>query len=283
VTAFQHEYDTARQELSQATTLADYLTLSQALTQQAQAMTLPFARGRAKNELHQLQIAVDTDESINPLLAYEYADPSRGIGDVSQQVSDAAWAWNPVEAYDEAYQNTHDMLLNLRAMNDNLHDPTPADQPHQSDLDLMAAYHATSGQIIFVSLREQTARWYNNGKLVNWSYVVTGRVERPSPPGLHYAYWKQANILFQPTEPIGSPIRGYPTPIKWAIYYADYGFFLHDGWWRNQQTGFGPSMNLPHYEPAAFDGGSHGCINFPDVGMQALFNWVQPGAPVIVY
>ncbi|HEX9412865.1 MAG TPA: L,D-transpeptidase [Ktedonobacterales bacterium] len=278
--AFQHAYDAVRQQFTQAKTLADYLTLSQALNQQTQQMALPFARGRAKNALRQLQFAVSKDEAINPLIAYEYADPVRGVGDVEQQVSDAAYAWHPVDAYDQAYENTHDMLLNLRSMNDNLKDPTPGWQPHQSDLDLLAAYHVLSGQVTVVSLREQTARMYDNGKMVYWSYVTTGRYERPSPPGLHYAYWKQTHILFEPTEPVGSPIRGFPTPINYGVYYADYGFFLHDAWWR---VGFGPGSNLPHWDPAAFNGGSHGCINFPLQNMAWYYNWVQPGSPVLVY
>jgi lipoprotein-anchoring transpeptidase ErfK/SrfK len=280
VSAFQQEYDSVKQELSQAKSLADYLTLSQALNQQSRAMALPFARGHAKEELRRLQVAIKSDQAINPLIAYEYADPVRGVGDVEQQVADAAWAWDPVSAYDQAYENTHDMLINLYALNANLSDPTPPQQPHQSDLTLMAEYHVLTGQVTMVSLREQTARMYDNGKMVYWSYVTTGRVERPSPPGLHYAYWKQTHILFQPTEPIGSPIRGFPTPINYGVYYADYGFFLHDAWWR---VGFGPGMNLPHWDPAAFNGGSHGCINFPLQNMAWYYNWVDPGSPVIVY
>ncbi len=280
VSAFQAEYDSVKQQLSQAKTLADYLSLSQVLNQQTRAMALPFARGHAKEELRRLKVAIQADEAVNPLIVYEYADPARGVGDVEQQVSDAAWAWDAVSAYDQAYENTHDMLINLYAMNANLSDPTPAQQPHQSDLSLLASYHVLTGQATVVSLREQTARMYDNGKLVYWSYVTTGRYERPSPPGLHYAYWKQTHILFEPTEPVGSPIRGFPTPINYGVYYADYGFFLHDAWWR---VGFGPGSNLPHWDPAAFNGGSHGCINFPLQNMAWYYNWVDPGSPVIVY
>jgi hypothetical protein len=65
------------------------------------------------------------------------------------------------------------------------------------------------------------------------------------------------------------------------VYYADSGFYLHDGWWR---TTFGPGSNFPHpYDGAAFDGGSHGCINFPLHNMAYYYNLVQVGTPIILY
>lgn len=284
--AFQQQHDTDARELQQAKTLADYITLAQVISQQTAAMVLPFARGQARSELNTLQALVSTYQAENPLEVYEYADPARGIGDVQGQFSSAAYSWDPVGAYELAYAHTHQLVLNVRAMHDNLFDPTPASKPHASDIALMQAYGILGGQVTIVSLREQTLRMYQNGKLVNWSYVTTGRQERPSPPGLHYAYSKAAHIEFQPTEPIGSPIRGFPTPINFAVYYADYGFFIHDGWWR---TSWGPGTNLPHWDPAAFNGGSHGCINLPwkvsnfGATMDVYYNWVQVGTPVVVY
>ena len=46
--------------------------------------------------------------------------------------------------------------------------------------------------------------------------------------------------------------------------YSDYGFLMHDAWWRDNPggTGEGYLTNLPHYDPIAFNSGSHGCINF---------------------
>jgi L,D-transpeptidase catalytic domain len=279
-TTFQHEHASLLQGFRTAKTLADYLTLTQVVNDQNAQMALPLARGQANHDLATLRALVDQAEAQNPLTAYEYADPNRGIGDVAQQVADAAYSGDPMTAYNQADAHVSQLATNLRALLDNLRDPTPSGQAHQADLQLMQLYGIMNGQVTIVSLREQAARMYDNGKLVYWSYVTTGRFERPTPPGLHYAEWKAANIMFQPSDPIGSPIRGNPTPINYAVYYADYGFFLHDGWWR---TTFGPGTNLPHWDPAAFNGGSHGCINFPLSHMAWYFNWVQPGTPVVVY
>lgn len=279
--SFQRQHDTFAQELHSAKTLADYVTLSQAINKASGQMITPLARGQARHDLSILRALVDQTVAENPLLAYEYADPNRGIGDVTDQFNKASSPyWSQFCDYSCADGHITNLTVNLRALLDNLHDPTPASQAHQTDLELMQYYGIIGGQVTLVSLREQTARMYQNGKLVMWSYVTTGRYERPSVPGLHYAYSKQTHIEFQPTEPIGSPIRGFPTPINYAIYYADYGFFMHDGWWR---TSFGPGTNLPHWDPAAFNGGSHGCINFPLANMATFYNWVQVYTPIVVY
>jgi L,D-transpeptidase catalytic domain len=278
--AFQTEHDNDAKELASAKTVADYLTLQQVIDKQTQDMALPAIRGKARAELAQVNALINTLQAQNPLNVYEYADPSRGIGDVQGQFDQAASSSDPMTAYTDAEYRIFVFLNNLRAMQDNLSDQTPAWQPHASDLQLMSLYGLLSGQVTVVSLREQTARMYVNGKMVYWSYVTTGRYERPTPPGMHYAYWKQSPIEFLPSEPIGSPIRGNPTHINYAVYYADYGFFLHDAWWR---LGFGPGSNLPHWDPAAFNGGSHGCINFPLQNMAWYYNWVQVGTPVLVY
>jgi lipoprotein-anchoring transpeptidase ErfK/SrfK len=286
--AFQQQHDGDVRQLGQAQTLADYMTLAQTIDGQAEQMALPFARGQARHDLQVLQGLVTATSERNPLLDYEYADPARGIGNVTAQFDAAGdsgsyvagCGYDLVCKYNSADSAIQAQMVNLRAMLDNLNDQTPAWEAHQTDLELMSHYGILGEHVTVVSLREQTARLYENGKLVYWSYITTGRYERPSPPGLHYAEWKAANIEFQPTEPIGSPIRGYPTPIHYAVYYYDYGFFLHDAWWR---IGFGPGSNLPHWDPAAFDGGSHGCVNFPLQNMAWYYNWVQVGSPVLIY
>ena len=77
-----------------------------------------------------------------------------------------------------------------------------------------------------------------------------------------------------------SPFWYAPTPITYGIAYAPNGFFIHDAWWRSE---FGPDTNLPHWDPAAFNGGSHGCINLPTDQMQWVWSWTPDGAPIIVY
>ncbi|HKV84589.1 MAG TPA: L,D-transpeptidase [Ktedonobacterales bacterium] len=273
---FQSEHDQDAADLGSAHSLADYLTLAQTVNAQTSAMEFPLVRGKAQYDLQALQSLINTAQAANPLNAYEYASPEEGIGIVQLELQRAV--------SENDFQNTDNdisvMTTNLRALLDNLTDTTPAWQPHAADLQLMQHYGIMSGQVTIVSLREQAARFYDNGKLVYWSYVTTGRPEKPSPPGLHYAMDKEYHTEFTSGDPPGSPLYYAPTPINYAVLYANYGFFLHDAWWRYK---FGPGSNLPHWDPLAFDGGSHGCINFPEDNMAWVYNWINVGSPIVVY
>ncbi len=274
--AFQAQHDQDAVELAAAKSLADYLTLAQIVNRQTAAMELPLVRGNARNDLRTLQGLIATTQAANPLNAYEYASGWEGIGIVENEISTAS----SVSSYQQADNDTVILLTNLRALLDDLHDPTPAWQSHATDLSLLRQYGIFSGRVAVISLREQTARFYSNGSLVYWSYVTTGRPEKPSPPGLHYAMDKEYHTEFTSADPPGSPLWYAPTPINYAILYANYGFFLHDAWWRYK---FGPGSNLPHWDPLAFNGGSHGCINFPEANMAWIYNWMSVGTPVLVY
>jgi L,D-transpeptidase catalytic domain len=275
-TKFQAEHDADAQDLAAASTLADYLTLGQLVTKQTDEMVLPWSRGQARDDLRQLRQQVNAIMAQYPLLAYEYANQYEGIGSLAAEFAAAA----AVDGYLNADSDIRVLLTNLRALQDNLRDTTPAWQAHRVDLQLMQTYGIITGKVIVVSLTEQTARFYENGALVYWSYVTTGRPELPSPPGLHYAMEKDYHIEFKSSDPKTSPLWYGPTAINYAILYANYGYFLHDAWWRYK---FGPGSNLPHWDPLAFNGGSHGCINLPEANMAWVFKWTPVGAPILVY
>ena len=273
---FQRQHDQDAQELAVAHSLADYLTLAQVINQQTTAMELPLVRGQANTDLQTLQKLIENAQLQSPLNAYEYANPDVGIGNVRQEVAQA----RSMSDYQTADADIHVLLVNLRAMLDNQRDPTPSWLPHQTDLQLLQTYGILNGRVTVISLREQTARFYQNGKLVYWSYVTTGRPELPSPPGLHYAMQKLYHTQFISGDPKDSPLWYAPTAINYAILYANYGYFLHDAWWRYK---FGPGSNLPHWDPLAFNGGSHGCVNFPEDNMAYVYDWVPLGSPIILY
>ena len=279
---FQQEYTFDATTLADARTLADYLTFSQIVDQQTNAMTLPLVRGKAFYDLGQLKALIRIVETENPLEAYEYSSPAVGIGAIGNSGSPIGDTYSAVNVRE--FQNADDetiiMLTNLRALVDNLNDPTPPWETHAADLNLMQQYGVISGRVVIVSLREQTARFYENGKLVFWDYITTGRPEAPSPPGLHYAIDHEYHILFKSGDPQGSSLWYAPTPVNYAIRYAAGGYFLHDAWWRYK---FGPGSNLPHWDPLAFNGGSHGCVNFPEDQMAQVYYWVPNGAPIILY
>jgi L,D-transpeptidase catalytic domain len=275
----QQQHDADAKLLAKASQLTDYLSLAQTINAQTDAVALPLARGQAQHDLATLMSLIAQGKSIRVggyAADYEYADRERGYGDAANEVHNA----QTLDDYLTADDDVNILITNLRALLDNLNDPTPHNQAHQADLQLLQHYGAIDGRAIVVSLREQTARFYENGQLVYTSVVTTGRPEKPSPPGLHYAMYKQTHMLFTSPDPAGSPLWYAPTPVNYGILYANYGFFLHDAWWRRR---FGPGSNLPHYDPAAFDGGSHGCINFPESNMAWVYNWTPVGSPIIVY
>jgi len=276
---YQQQHDADAKTLASAHQLGDYLTLAQTINQQTDDMALPLARGQARQDLATFKALIASAQAKRVggyASDYEYADRDRGYGDAQAEVQNA----KTLEDYLTADDDVHILLTNLRALIDNLNDPTAHDQPHATDLQLMRDYGAMEGRVIVISLREQTARLYENGQLAYTAPVTTGRPELPSPPGLHYAMSKATNIMFTSPDPAGSPFYYAPTHINYAILYANFGFYLHDAWWRRH---FGPGSNLPHYDPAAFNGGSHGCINFTTPNMQWVYNWTPVGSPIIVY
>jgi hypothetical protein len=149
--------------------------------------------------------------------------------------------------------------------------------------------------VIVVSLREQKARLFDNGKLVvgadgkPYAFdVTTGSPDKPTVPGLHCALpplkGPPGGDVFTSPDPPGSPFYYNPTPVHYSYGYSLYGYFMHDGWWRDYSE-MGYLTNLPHYDPAAFNGGSHGCINFhyANGDMAKVFAFSSPGIPIIVY
>jgi hypothetical protein len=248
--------------------------------------------------------------------AYEYADDSLrydardtvGIKDAQVRLDQAAYR----EGYDSSdekaadYQGIEDeaqmFIHNLSAMITNLAQ-MPKDNKarqawsmtqHQTDVDLLAYYGLQNTKVVVVSLREQKARLYENGKLVvvngqpDAFDVTTGSPDKPTVPGLHCALpplkGPPKGDLFKSSEPPGSPFYYSPTPVHYSFGYSLYGYYMHDGWWRDK-TEMGYLTNLPHYDPEAFNGGSHGCINFhyANGDMGKVYAFSTPGIPILVY
>ncbi len=226
--------------------------------------------------------------------AYEYADDDLrydkqdtvGIQDAMIRLDQAAYResyvtssdsladWQAID--DEAQMFIHNlsaMITNLAQMPKNNNARIAWSMTtHQTDIDLIDYYGLQNTKVIVVSLREQKARLYQNGKLVTGTDgkpyafdVTTGSPDKPTVPGLHCALpplkGPPKGDIFKSADPPGSPFYYKPTPVHYSFGYSLYGYFMHDGWWRDA-TEMGYLTNLPHYDPEAFNGGSHGCINF---------------------
>jgi hypothetical protein len=274
VAPFQSALATDRRALVHAQTLVDYLNLKTKVDDQAQKLSFLLVRGQTQADLAQLRALLAYCRQ-HGIMDYEYVTAS-GLQGAEQDFAASTTA----AQYQYVDGETTMLLANLRAMITNLGDPTPANQPHLTDLDLARAYGVAQGKVIVVSLREQVLRAYDNGQLISWTYITSGRPELPSPPGFWHVLARQSPTIFTSSEPKNSPFWYAPTLVHYALLYHAGGFYIHDAWWRIH---FGPGSNLPHYDPQAFNGGSHGCVNVPLQQMALLYQWATLGTPVIVY
>lgn len=295
VTSYQQKLTADQQALASATSIGDFLKVSSQIDNDTAAVQFPLAQGQAGYLLKQFHAEVtswgnshqyrDAYDGNAYNLDYEYDE--QGVG------SDADAAVQSAQTLDD-YQSAIDLLnndlLHLHAMEADLNDKTPWNQPHATDLSLMQHYGITgsnSGQVLVVSLVEQTLRYYNNGKLVRAFQIVSGQYEKPSPPGFWSIVERLHPTVFKSSEPPGSAFWYPPTPIQYALEYHAGGYFFHDSWWRGV---YGPGMNFPHADPTSpygtttfNDNGSHGCINMNPNDVAWLYGQIPWGTPVIVY
>ena len=145
-----------------------------------------------------------------------------------------------------------------------------------------AQYGQQESKIIYVSLSGQFIQAIQNGKILRWAYVITGRGTLPTPQGYFQIYTKDSPLTFLPaSKDPHSPFFGYPSKVQYGMLFHDGGFYIHDTWWH---TVYGPGLEFDHWDPGRQEEqeGSHGCVNTP-LEMEAfLFQWAQIGTPVLV-
>lgn len=274
VKSFQTDLASDTHTLIRIDTVVQYQSFQQQVARQMDGLALPLIRGQARHDIGVMQSLL-TYCYDHQIMDYEYTS-AFGIGGVEQDFLQAL----TLQDFQDVDDETNILIENLRTMITNLADTTPHDQPHAADRDLMRYYGIGGEKVLVVSLREQSARAYDNGQLVMSTYVTTGRTERPSPPGLWHVSDRETGITFYSADQPGSEFWFPPTYVNYALLYHDGGFYVHDAWWR---TEFGPGTNLPHNDPHAFDNGSHGCVNVPEQQMALIYAWADIGMPVIVY
>ncbi len=289
---YQQKLTADQQALANAKTISDFLKVSAQIDNDSASIQFPLAQGEASYLLKQFHAEVtkwgnshqyhDAYDGNSYNLDYEYDE--QGIG------SDADAALQSAQTQDD-YLSVIDLVksdfLHLHAMEADYNDKTPWNAPHAADISLMkhyGVYGSNSGQVLVVSLVEQTLRYYNNGKLVRSFLIVSGQYEKPSPPGFWNIFVRLHPTQFKSSEPPGSAFWYPPTPIQYAMEYHSGGYFFHDSWWRGI---YGPGTNFPHSDPSgttAFNGnGSHGCINMDPNDVAWLYTQIPWGTPVILY
>jgi len=137
------------------------------------------------------------------------------------------------------------------------------------------------GQLILVSLSQQWLWAYNYGTLLYDTPVTTGMPQLATPDGVYHVQFKEYDVTFYSPWPPGSPYYYSPVHVNYAMYFADYGYYVHDAPWRQV---FGPGSNYPHTLPnGTTETGSHGCVNVPTPAGAWLYNWANNGATVDIY
>ncbi len=136
------------------------------------------------------------------------------------------------------------------------------------------------GSVILVSTAQQWLWVYQDQRLVYATAVTTGMPALPTPRGTFHVLWRVANTTFYSPWPPGSPYYYSPEHVNYGLYFADYGFFIHDAPWRHC---FGPGTNVPHTCPdGTQETGSHGCVNVPTPAGAWLYSNVPNGATVVI-
>jgi L,D-transpeptidase catalytic domain len=290
--AYQPRLTADQQALTNAKDISGFLKVSAQIDRDMASIQFPLAQGQANYLLKQFHQEVTNwgnahqyhDSYDGGVYNLDYEYDLQGIG------YDADAAAQSAQTLDD-YRSVIDLLnsdfLHLRALEADYHDKTAWDHPHATDISLMQHYGvsgSTGGQVLVVSLIEQTVRYYNNGKLVRSFQVVTGQYLKPSVPGFWSIFVREHPTEFKSSEPPGSAFWYPPTPIQYAMEYHSGGYFFHDSWWRGI---YGQGMNFPHSDPSgttSFNGnGSHGCINMNPNDVAWLYSQIPWGTPVIVY
>jgi len=122
---------------------------------------------------------------------------------------------------------------------------------------------------VTVSIKEQRARLYVNGKLARTAPVVTGKPGvTPTPKGTFTVAYKQRNTFLD-----GSTVGyDYFLPVKYWIPLANTGGVgLHDASWRANNK-FGGNFYI-------WDG-SHGCINMREADVAFFYKHIKAGTVV---
>ncbi|WP_407891696.1 L,D-transpeptidase family protein [Lacticaseibacillus sp. N501-2] len=136
-----------------------------------------------------------------------------------------------------------------------------------------SGYHSDGSDIgntyVEVDVTNQHEYFYQNGKLVLDSAVVTGKPGQDTPKGVDFVWSKARNKTLTGKNDDGS---NYASKVSYWMPIDYTGVGLHDAPW---QPKFGGDWYKQH--------GSHGCVNNPPDFMAKLYAAVPLGTPVIVF
>ena len=284
-TKYQNQYNTDKAALDNAKTVNDYLKFSTQMDSDLNGIHLPLMQSQAQFELGQFSQAVTAFNNSHPFhdtfnnqdytLGYEYLQ--RTVPDIQDDLSAA----QSTDDYQTVLGEIKDGQAHFAAMEAEYADQTPYTSPHASDMTLMKYHNVTSGMVIVASLVDENMRVYQNGQLVKAFLITSGQFTKPSPPGFTYIFKRQSPATFHAFDQDKNSPFYYPdTHINFAMEYHVGEYYFHDSWWRTQ---YGPRTEFPHYDPAASNTGSHGCINLSQNDAAWLYANTDYNTASIVY
>ena len=127
--------------------------------------------------------------------------------------------------------------------------------------------HISSGTYVIVSTADQQLYYYESGKLVLKTAVVTGKwypKDHSTPTGTYYLRAKQTNQTLKGLEDDGK--TPYSSPVSYWMPFIGNSWGLHDATWRSS---FGGSIYKYN--------GSHGCVNMPYSAAKSLYARIKVG------
>ena len=122
---------------------------------------------------------------------------------------------------------------------------------------------AKAQKAIVISISKQRLRAYKGDRVVQRSYVSTGRTGFATPVGSFAVLTKLPSQTMEGV--IGGEYYNVPD-VPSVLYFTNSGHALHGTYWHSN---FGTPM-------------SHGCVNLPLDVAAWLYDWAPVGTPVLV-
>ncbi|HEY0756266.1 MAG TPA: L,D-transpeptidase [Ktedonobacteraceae bacterium] len=287
--AYVKLYNQDKAAMAKATTISDYLKISSKINSDVASMQPDLVQGESWYLITSLDkqakawgaahLYHDKSDGHNYIPDSGYT--MDGIGYWLQREN--GWSYSTAD-YQSVVADDVNEFYNFSLFQQDYADTTPYTQVHQTDLELMQHYPSLkSGSVIIVSMAQQSLHFFVNGKLVKTFLITTGRVERPTLPGVWTTQNRQAPTEFKSSDPPGSPFYYPPTPIHYAILYHWGGFFVHDSWWRYN---YGPGTQYPHQDSSGLSSasnGSHGCVNVQEDQASWLYSHTDWSTQIVIY
>jgi L,D-transpeptidase catalytic domain len=291
VTSYQQQYTSDQQALHNATSSTTYQTALKILNSHVSAIQIPAMKTESNSLFQNLQQdAANFGKQHTYYDSYDNKTYPRGYEYSSANgATSSLWLQGELSSaktfadYQQAIEDLNMDLSNFHAMVADFSDPTPYNQVHRTDIQLLQLNNYMKSNTVVVSLAEQALRVYTNGKLVHSFQVTTGQPDLPTPPGTWWVEGKKSPTEFKADVPQSPPDWYPPTPINYAMQFHSNGYFLHDSWWRSE---YGPGTNFPHLDPGGSQyslHGSHGCVNMSKDDAAWLYKFVKVYTNILIY